>query len=261
MNQRPMRRHLHPLHFVRIRAFSQWKLRPIAVARTFGRAHGATRCMLDARVRARGATTPEVPSARTPTGTGPEGPRGLRCSEVCGAVAPAGENSFCSPFATQPAGGGRRRRAPRSPGRVAMGLAPVELAKLQVTNSHQELRRTQLKTLALMMTALAGIMMGCDHLIECSGGDACRGSNGDCMSCSQGSCNSGGTCSSVVNGVACCVGGGGGGGGGSGCQSGYCNSNGVCCPRGMLGCGGHCYADSGAAYRGGSCTSFRTVCD
>src|SRR3990172_3873863 len=115
MDPRADARHLRPVHFVRIRAFSQWKLRAIAVGRTFGRAHGATRCMLDARVRARGATTPEVPSARIPTGTGP---RGLRCSEACGAVAPAGETRFAArsrpsrPEETRPSEPGTSRYRP-----------------------------------------------------------------------------------------------------------------------------------------------------
>lgn len=42
----------------------------------------------------------------------------------------------------------------------------------------------------------------------------CTGSDGNCLTCAAPStCNSGGTCSAVVNGVQCCNGGGGGSGG------------------------------------------------
>ena len=47
---------------------------------------------------------------------------------------------------------------------------------------------------------------------KCSQGESCRGTSGKCYSCaSPYSCNSGGTCSASVDGVACCGGGGGGG--------------------------------------------------
>ncbi len=46
---------------------------------------------------------------------------------------------------------------------------------------------------------------------KCSQGESCRGTSGKCYTCSAGSsCNSGGTCSASVDGVACCTGGGGG---------------------------------------------------
>lgn len=111
----------------------------------------------------------------------------------------------------------------------------------------------------LAFVAALAVATGCSKP-DCSGGEACRGSNGDCMSCSAGAtCNSGGNCSSVVNGVACCTGGGG-GGGGSGCGCGtLCNSNGICCPRGYYGCRGSCYASSSAAMSAG-CASFTTCC-
>jgi hypothetical protein len=60
---------------------------------------------------------------------------------------------------------------------------------------------------------------------KCSQGEACRGTSGSCYKCdSPYSCNSGGSCSSTTDGVACCNGGGGGGSSyyvnGSGCSSG-----------------------------------------
>lgn len=116
-----------------------------------------------------------------------------------------------------------------------------------------------MRLIAIGLVAAALALSGCFEA-PCSGGDACRGSNGNCMSCdSPYTCNSGGTCSSVVNGVACCTGGGGGGGGGGcGCGS-QCNSNGVCCPKGYYGCSGYCYPSSAAANSAG-CYSFTTCC-
>lgn len=53
------------------------------------------------------------------------------------------------------------------------------------------------------------------------------------------------------------------GGGGNGCQEGYCNSNGVCCPSNYrYECQGSCYAsssDANAAHPG-QCSDFRTEC-
>ena len=53
------------------------------------------------------------------------------------------------------------------------------------------------------------------------------------------------------------------GGGGNGCNSGYCNSNGLCCPQGYVGCNGSCYTSPSAAYSAtlnSSCLSATTVC-
>jgi hypothetical protein len=61
----------------------------------------------------------------------------------------------------------------------------------------------------------------------------------------------------------------GGGGGtsdtddGNGCQAGYCNSNGLCCPSNMrYECQGNCYASSADANAAnpGQCNNFRTEC-
>lgn len=67
--------------------------------------------------------------------------------------------------------------------------------------------------------------------------------------------------------LAACAGGDSGGsssgGGGNGCSSGYCNSNGYCCPQGTVGCDGACYSSTSAAYSAtlnSSCLSVRTVC-
>ena len=132
-------------------------------------------------------------------------------------------------------------------------------------------------------------LVGCKT--ECPSED-CVGTNGDCMTCpSPYTCNSGGTCSSVVNGVACCTGlslpiipvrkqleqphhqqedeesrlqlvrqvdGGGGGGSGCGCGT-ECNSNGICCPRGYYGCSGYCYTTYNNALSAG-CSGVTTCC-
>lgn len=66
--------------------------------------------------------------------------------------------------------------------------------------------------------------------------------------------------------ITSCVSGGGygsgatasGGGGGNGCQAGYCNSNGYCCPPGECGCNYNCY--SGSGYLSAGCTTCKTVC-
>ncbi|HET7923115.1 MAG TPA: hypothetical protein VFM15_10215 [Gammaproteobacteria bacterium] len=54
-----------------------------------------------------------------------------------------------------------------------------------------------------------------------------------------------------------------GGSGGNGCQAGYCNSNGYCCPKGTVGCQGYCYNSTGDAYSAtgdSTCLSVKTVC-
>ncbi|HZZ85161.1 MAG TPA: hypothetical protein VFE30_11540 [Anaeromyxobacteraceae bacterium] len=92
----------------------------------------------------------------------------------------------------------------------------------------------------------------------------CTGSNGSCESCpSPYSCNSGGICSSVVNGVACCTGGSGGGGGGGGgsCNAGYCVSNGACCPAGSpYYCRGSCYVTYNDLLHAGCTTAVQGTC-
>ncbi len=61
--------------------------------------------------------------------------------------------------------------------------------------------------LLVSVLALAGCMAD-----NCAAG--CTGSDGNCEVCAAPyTCNSGGTCSATVNGVACCTGSGGGGGG------------------------------------------------
>ncbi len=115
---------------------------------------------------------------------------------------------------------------------------------------------------AIVLLGLVAVLAGCGALKhDCSGGEACRGSNGDCMKCDAPySCNSGGTCSNTVNGVACCTGGGGGGGGGGGCGCGTnCNSNGVCCPKGWYGCKNTCYSSYNAMLSAG-CSGATTCC-
>jgi hypothetical protein len=50
---------------------------------------------------------------------------------------------------------------------------------------------------------------------------------------------------------------------GNGCQAGYCNSNGLCCPSNMrYECQGNCYASSADANAAnpGQCNNFRTEC-
>ena len=82
-------------------------------------------------------------------------------------------------------------------------------------------------------------MVGCGPFQpQCTGGESCRGNDGDCMSCSMGSCSSApvGNCSNAVDGVYCCVGGSSGGGDGSSsasCSRGntYNFSSGTCCPN------------------------------
>jgi hypothetical protein len=99
---------------------------------------------------------------------------------------------------------------------------------------------------------------------NCNSG--CTGSDGNCMTCSSPySCNSGGTCSASVNGVACCTGGGGGGGNAcTACGTGKCLTNGVCCPRsapwydpGGHGYGAGCYASCPYV---GDCASQTACC-
>lgn len=54
-----------------------------------------------------------------------------------------------------------------------------------------------------------------------------------------------------------------GGSGSNGCQAGYCNSNGVCCPsNARYECQGSCYVSSQAANAAhpGQCNNFNTVC-
>ena len=95
-----------------------------------------------------------------------------------------------------------------------------------------------------ILIALFASLLGCVAGQDCAPG--CTGSNGDCMTCSGAySCNSGGTCSAAVNGVACCTG----MGGSASCNPGYCLSDGKCCPSatpwydpGGHGYGAGCYA-------------------
>ncbi len=92
----------------------------------------------------------------------------------------------------------------------------------------------------LIPVLLAMALAACSPAESCNAG--CTGNDGSCMTCSSPySCNSGGSCSASVKGVACCTGGGG-GGGGSSCSAGYCVSNGACCPvSAQYYCRGSCY--------------------
>src|ERR1700694_1077330 len=98
-------------------------------------------------------------------------------------------------------------------------------------------------SIRLIPILLAVALAACSPAETCNAG--CTGSDGSCMTCSSPhSCNSGGSFSAAVNGVACCSGGGGGGGGGGiSCNPGYCVSNGACCPSSSrYYCRGSCYS-------------------